>query len=507
MRPAALPLSRPLGGPVRVSRGCVAAPALVSLQLQQSRHVASLNKALLLGVVASDPVFAPLSNSQDGTESSDPDAAPRRPGVWSFSVGTSSQSRDRATGEWKNDIQWHQIKHFTADSDWKYAQKSVARGAVVLVEGKIRHTKNPETEKWYTNAAKIIESFIVPKSSGVDQIIPPQVIANAKGIAILSVIKAGFLFSGRGGSGIVLARLSDGCKFSGCITNHVCLYKQTPALAAWSAPSAIGTAGFGAGGQIGVEITDFVIILNTADAVKAFSHGGNVTLGGNLSVAAGPVGRNAEASGSILNLAPIYSYSVTKGLFVGISLEGSVIIERKETNATFYRRKVTAKEILSGSVPPPPAAEDLYRALNRRTEDEVANAANYTGPSNPMLAKLTTFGRKDASGGRYSSNSHTSPNDTDYRTPPFGNSRISSPVGSTTSGIGSVAYGRTAFPTPASAAGLDRVTAMYDFDGQREGDLSFRTGDTITVLQKNANDWWVGRIGGREGVFPANYVQ
>ncbi|KAJ3349906.1 hypothetical protein HDU83_000198 [Entophlyctis luteolus] len=335
-------------------------------------------------------------------------------------------------------------------------------------------------------AAKIIESFIVPKSSGVDQIIPPQVIANAKGIAILSVIKAGFLFSGRGGSGIVVARLSDG---------------------SWSAPSAIGTAGFGAGGQIGVEITDFVIILNTADAVKAFSHGGNVTLGGNLSVAAGPVGRNAEASGSILNLAPIYSYSVTKGLFVGISLEGSVIIERKETNAAFYRRKVTAKEILSGSVPPPPAAEDLYRALNRRTEDEVANAANYTGPSNPMLAKLTTFGRKDASGSKNGGNSYASPNETDYRSPPFGNSRISSPIGSASSGNGGAVYGRTALPTPAPAGGLERVTAMYDFDGQREGDLSFRTGETITVLQKNANDWWLGRIGGREGVFPANYVQ
>ncbi|KAJ3196399.1 DUF500 super, partial [Dinochytrium kinnereticum] len=110
--------------------------------------------------------------------------------------------------------------------------------------------------------AKIMNQFIKPATKGLDQIIPPDIISQAKGIAILSVVKAGFLFSGRGGAGLVVARLEDG---------------------SWSAPSAIGTAGFGAGGQIGIEVTDFVIILNTADAVKAFSMGGNVTLGGNLS--------------------------------------------------------------------------------------------------------------------------------------------------------------------------------------------------------------------------------
>ncbi|KAJ3130631.1 hypothetical protein HK100_007812 [Physocladia obscura] len=299
--------------------------------------------------------------------------------------------------------------------------------------------------------------------------------AQARGIAILSVIKAGFLFSGRGGSGLVVARLEDG---------------------SWSAPSAIGTAGFGAGGQIGVEITDFVIILNTADAVKAFSHGGNVTLGGNLSVAAGPIGRNAEASGSVLNLAPIYSYSVTKGLFVGISLEGSVIIERKETNAAFYRRKVSAKEILSGGVPPPPAAEELYRALNRRTEEEIAGGQI---TSKPLFSNLS-FGRKptettsslDRNQSPGSINSYGSHNSYGRPAP-----QISGPLPGT---------GRP-LPVPAPSVGQVRVTAMYDFEGQRDGDLSFRAGEQIIVVQKNPNDWWTGRIGIREGVFPANYVQ
>jgi lipid-binding SYLF domain-containing protein len=87
--------------------------------------------------------------------------------------------------------------------------------------------------------------------------IPPDVISKAKGLAILSVVKAGFIWSGRIGSGIVVARLPDG---------------------SWSPPSCIATGGVGFGGQIGAEVTDFVIILNTVDAVKAFSLGGNVTV-------------------------------------------------------------------------------------------------------------------------------------------------------------------------------------------------------------------------------------
>jgi len=99
-------------------------------------------------------------------------------------------------------------------------------------------------------------------AKGVDNIIPSDILSKAQGLAIFTVVKAGFLFSGRAGSGIVVARLDDGT---------------------WSAPSAIGTGGMGFGGQIGAEITDFVVVLNNHMAVKSFASGGNVTLGGNLS--------------------------------------------------------------------------------------------------------------------------------------------------------------------------------------------------------------------------------
>ncbi|KAJ3208840.1 hypothetical protein HDU67_006513, partial [Dinochytrium kinnereticum] len=122
-------------------------------------------------------------------------------------------------------------------------------------------------------------------------LIPPKIIANCKGVAVLTLLKAGFVWSGRAGAGLVVARLPDG---------------------RWSAPCAIGAAGAGFGAQIGAELTDCVFILNTESAVRAFSHGGNLTLGANISVAAGPVGRQAEGAGTVANLAPIYAYSKTK---------------------------------------------------------------------------------------------------------------------------------------------------------------------------------------------------
>lgn len=109
-------------------------------------------------------------------------------------------------------------------------------------------------------AAKVLNSFLKldpnNKSSLDGNVIPPHILAHAKGLAILTVLKAGFIWSGRAGSGVVIARLQDG---------------------SWSAPSGIHTVGAGVGGQIGAELTNFVIVLNTDDAVKAFGHGMNVS--------------------------------------------------------------------------------------------------------------------------------------------------------------------------------------------------------------------------------------
>src|SRR5207244_13181657 len=184
-------------------------------------------------------------------------------------------------------------------------------------------------------AATIMERFqAVPEKA-----IPQAVLNDARGLGIMTVIKAGFGFSGRGGKGVVVARTSNG----------------------WSGPSAIGTGGAGFGFQIGAEVTEFVFILNTDAAVQAFSRDVNVTLGGDISVAAGPIGRTAEAA--VTPVAAIYTYSRSQGLFAGISLEGTVIGARNDANAAYYGRRMTPDAILSGQVPPPPGAKRLAQVL------------------------------------------------------------------------------------------------------------------------------------------------
>jgi lipid-binding SYLF domain-containing protein len=197
---------------------------------------------------------------------------------------------------------------------------------------------NSATEQEVVNqSASIIRQF----KSMPEKPIPQSILHNAKGLAILTVVKVGFGLSGKGGQGVVVARTGNG----------------------WSGPSFVGTGGAGWGVQIGAQITEFVFVLNTNRAVRAFSHGGNFTLGADASVAAGPVGREAEAA--VTPTAAIYTYSRTKGLFAGASLEGTVVATQKTANVRYYGHDVTAADILSGSVSPPARANVLLRALGR----------------------------------------------------------------------------------------------------------------------------------------------
>ena len=186
-------------------------------------------------------------------------------------------------------------------------------------------------------AAAIIERFEAIPESGI----PPAVLRGARGLAILTVTKAGFIGSVRGGTGVVVARTENG----------------------WSGPSAIGIGGLGVGFQAGAEVTELVIVLNTQEAVNAFAKGGNVTLGGALSIAAGPVGRTAEAGVAVG--AAMYSYSRSQGLFAGISLEGTVIAARDRVNAAYYGEPVEPRDILAGRVRPPASAQKLLAVLSK----------------------------------------------------------------------------------------------------------------------------------------------
>ena len=108
----------------------------------------------------------------------------------------------------------------------------------------------------------------------------------------------------------------------------------------------------------------------TSSMQKSFMSAGSLTLGGNLSIAVGPLGRNGEALGSVNTsgkVAAMYSYSKTRGLFGGVSIEGSVIMERQDANAQAYRTDVTVKQLLSGAISPPEWAQPLIKTLEACT--------------------------------------------------------------------------------------------------------------------------------------------
>lgn len=314
-------------------------------------------------------------------------------------------------------------------------------------------------------AAKILREFTeITSRNGPDKIIPPHVIAKAKGLAVLSVIKAGFLVTARGGSGIVLARLPNGT---------------------WSAPSAIGIAGLGGGFEIGIEVSDLVIILNHERAVEAFAKGGNLTLGGNLTVAIGPLGRNLEGDVALRSSAAVYTYCKSRGLFAGVSLEGTCLIERKETNRKFYGQDIRASAILLGDVPFPAQAEDLYETLASFTEVY----ENEEQRNNPGKAVNDPPGRP----------SRPEPHKPSVRPTPPAKKNSNKLYPELPSDYASLSN---------STSNPVEVTALYSFEGQQPGDLTFKAGDKIIVTTKTGSqfDWWEGRIGGQTGIFPANYV-
>jgi len=207
----------------------------------------------------------------------------------------------------------------------------------------IRFTMGAEIRK----ASYIIKNFHTGLQSNTidDRSVPLKLIRDACGLAILTVAKGGFLWTGRLGTGLVVSRRGDGT---------------------WSPPSAIMLAGCGFGLQVGGEVTDIVIILTSQAAVNAFSGKGQVSLGGELSIAVGPLGRSAEGAlrAGDKGMSSCLSYSHSKGFFAGVSIEGSVISQRADINRNFYGTdKYSAEDLLKGNVPPAPAAKPLYDAL------------------------------------------------------------------------------------------------------------------------------------------------
>jgi lipid-binding SYLF domain-containing protein len=148
--------------------------------------------------------------------------------------------------------------------------------------------------------------------------VPAALLRDAQGLAIIpGLIKAGFVIGGRHGRGVLLTRTPDG---------------------GWGRPEFITLSGGSIGWQVGVQSTDVVLVFKTHRGLDRIRTG-KLTLGADIAVAAGPVGRQAEAGTDALLEAEIYSYSRTRGLFAGLSLEGGALLLDSATTATYYRHE------------------------------------------------------------------------------------------------------------------------------------------------------------------------
>jgi lipid-binding SYLF domain-containing protein len=160
-----------------------------------------------------------------------------------------------------------------------------------------------------------------------DQAIPQRLLAEAHAIAVIpNVVKAGFVVGGRAGKGLIAIRTADGT---------------------WSHPSYLKLTGASVGFQAGVQATDVILVFASRRGVDSIVNG-KFTLGADASVAAGPVGRTAQASTDGQLKAEIYSYSRARGLFAGVALDGAVIAIDHRANQSVYGRNTTPRAIFEG---------------------------------------------------------------------------------------------------------------------------------------------------------------
>lgn len=216
---------------------------------------------------------------------------------------------------------------------------AVSLTALVLLWGASAMASEEEDTVNQANAVmdKIME---IPESA-----IPPSLLGNAYGIAIIpGVIKGAFIIGGRYGEGVLLVRNKGG---------------------GWSNPTFLSIGGGSFGWQIGGQSTDVILVFKSQRSVDDIKKG-KFTLGADAAVAAGPVGRRAEGATDVMLKAEILSYSRSRGFFAGVSLEGSVLnILWKENGAYYGRQGVTVDDIFKGRVREPASAAKLRRTLDK----------------------------------------------------------------------------------------------------------------------------------------------
>jgi lipid-binding SYLF domain-containing protein len=199
-------------------------------------------------------------------------------------------------------------------------------------------TAREDTVKRLQSSVDVLQSIMATPDKGI----PEEVLSNAKCILVVpDLIKGGFIFGGKHGRGVASCRTADG----------------------WSAPAFVSIGGGSWGLQIGVEGVDLVMLVMND---QGFQHllSSKFQLSGEGSVAAGPVGRHASAGTDWKMNTELLTYSRSKGVFAGLTLEGAVVEQDSDSTRAIYGKSMMFRNILSGKASTPKSAEAFMKAVS-----------------------------------------------------------------------------------------------------------------------------------------------
>jgi lipid-binding SYLF domain-containing protein len=218
----------------------------------------------------------------------------------------------------------------------------LALGAAPMLAA--RPDNDKETDRLENSGMVMEEIMNIPDD------IPQDLLDKAECVIVFpSVIKAAFIVGGSYGRGAMVCR--SGEHFTG----------------PWGAPSMMALEGGSLGFQLGGQATDFVLLVMNPRGATAILNS-KVKLGADMSAAAGPKGRDASANTDATLRAEILSYSRARGLFAGVSLEGSTLRPDNDANEKLYGKKMTAMQIIrKGAVPVPPSGQKLVSLLEKKS--------------------------------------------------------------------------------------------------------------------------------------------
>lgn len=264
----------------------------------------------------------------------------------------------------------------------------IALGSLFINLGSNSAVASPRQEATLLNATQVLNEL----KGAPDQSVPNWLLERAYAVAVVpEVIKVGLILGGRRGSGAMVMRRPDG---------------------GWGNPIFINLTGGSFGFQWGVQSTDVVLVFTSKASVEGLV-GGKVTLGADASVAAGPVGRQTAAATDIGLNAQVYSYSRSKGLFLGVSLDGSALTIDNSANEAYYGKPgVLASELTAPNAPrAPESAAQFIAAIGgiaqpappanspQSPQIQPAPAPNAPGSTSSQPSGLVTYPMEDSKPG------------------------------------------------------------------------------------------------------------